>query len=189
MSEVRESDEGLHVALLRGVNVGGKHRLAMKDLVRVCEGLGCLDVRTHLQSGNVVYRASAALAGRMQTALREALAAQLGLDVPVITRDARGLRAVVEGSPFIARGLDPATVHVMFLADVPEAPLVAALDPNRSPGAAFVVDAADVHLHLPDGVARTRLTNAWFDARLRTTSTVRNWNTVTALAALVGPPG
>jgi uncharacterized protein (DUF1697 family) len=178
-----ESD--LHVALLRGVNVGGKNRLAMKDLARVCEGLGCRDVRTYLQSGNVVYRAPPELAGGMQTRLRAAMAADLGLDVPVVTRDALGLRAAVEASPFIARGLDPATVHVMFLAELPEAPLVAALDRDRSPGDAFEVHAADVHLHLPNGVARSKLTNAWFDARLRTVSTVRNWNTVTALAAMV----
>ena len=175
----------LHVALLRGVNVGGKNRLAMKDLARLCEGLGCRDVRTYLQSGNVVYRATPAVAERMQTDLRAALVAELGLEVPVITRDARGLRTVVAGSPYIARGLDPATVHVMFLADLPEAPLVAALDRDRSPGDAFEVADADIHLHLPNGVARTKLTNAWIDARLRTTSTVRNWNTVTALAAML----
>ena len=179
------TETDLHVALLRGVNLGGKNRLAMKHLTRVCEGLGCGDVRTYLQSGNVVYRTAPELAGGMQTRLRAALAAELGLDVPVVTRDARGLRAVVERSPYIARGLDPATVHVAFLADLPEAPLVAALDRDRSPGDAFEVDGADVHLHLPNGVARTKLTNAWFDARLRTVSTVRNWNTVTALAAMV----
>lgn len=175
----------LHVALLRGVNLGGKNRLAMKDLARLCEGLGCRDVRTYLQSGNVVYRAAPELAGRVQTDLRSALATELGLDVPVITRDAHGLHAVVTGSPYIARGLDPATVHAMFLADLPEASLVAALDPARSPGDAFEIANADVHLHLPNGVARTKLTNAWFDARLRTKSTVRNWNTVTALLSMV----
>ena len=180
-----EPTPDLHVALLRGVNVGGKNRLAMKDLARLCEGLGCRDVRTYLQSGNVVYRAPLAVAERVHADLRAALVAELGLEVPVITRDARGLRAVVAGSPYIARGLDPATVHVMFLADLPEAPLVAALDRERSPGDAFEVADADIHLHLPNGVARTKLTNAWIDARLRTTSTVRNWNTVTALAAML----
>lgn len=176
---------GLHAALLRGVNVGGKNRLAMKDLARVCEGLGCQDVRTYLQSGNVVYRASPELAGRMQTDLRAALAAELGLDVPVVTRDARALHVVVAGNPYLARGVDPAALHVAFLADLPEAPLVAALDPARSPGDAFEVADADIYLHLPNGVARTKLTNAWFDTRLHTTSTVRNWNTVLALAAMV----
>lgn len=179
--------DSLHVALLRGINLGGKNRLAMKDLARLCAALGAREVRTWLQSGNVVYRAAPALAEAMAGALTAAIRTELGLEVPVITRTAAEFLAARDASPFIARGLDPSTVHLAFLACVPEPERVRALDPGRSPGDAFEVLGAEVHLHLPNGVARTKLTNAWMDSRLATVSTARNWNTVTALAGFLGP--
>jgi uncharacterized protein (DUF1697 family) len=75
----------------------------------------------------------------------------------------------------------PKTLHVLFLADRPDPARVAALDPDRSPPDAFAVIGREVYLHLPNGAAETRLTNAYFDTALATTSTGRNWRTVTTL--------
>lgn len=83
--------------------------------------------------------------------------------------------------------MHPNPLHVAFLAQVPDPARVAALDPDRSPPDRFLVRGAEVYLHLAGGVAGTRLTNAWFDARLATTSTVRNWKTVRDLVALTQP--
>lgn len=183
------SAESCHVALLRGINLAGHNRLAMKNLVRLCEGLGAREVRTWLQSGNVVYRAAPPLAEAMAGALTAALRTELGLEVPVITRAAAAFCAARDASPFIARGLAPSTVHVAFLDRVPDPDRVEALDPGRSPGDAFEVVGAEVHLHLPNGAARTKLNNVWMDRCLGVVSTVRNWNTVTALAEWLDSPG
>ena len=101
--------------------------------------------------------------------------------MPVVTRSAVELRRAVEGNPFLAAGADVATLHVGFLASEPKAEPVAALDPARSPPDRFEVRGREIFLCLPDGVARSKLTNAYFDSKLATTSTFRNWRTVLTL--------
>lgn len=175
---------GVHVALLRGINVGGKNRLPMKDLIALFRAAGCTEVESYIQSGNLVFRAAAALAPRLPALVTEAIAGGFGLQIPVIVRAARELRRVAEGNPFLRAGADLGTLHVGFLADRPAAGQVASLDPGRSAPDQFVVRGREIYLHCPNGLARTKLTNQYFDAKLATTSTVRNWKTVLALVAL-----
>jgi uncharacterized protein (DUF1697 family) len=113
-----------------------------------------------------------------------AIAERFSLRVPVITRTADELREVSEHNPFLAAGGAPSTLHVMFLADHPSPARAAALDPQRSPGDSFALRGRDLYLHLPNGAARTKLTNDYFDTKLATTSTGRNWNTVLRLLDL-----
>jgi uncharacterized protein (DUF1697 family) len=183
----RRTGGGMHVALLRGVNVGGKNRLPMADLAALFADLGARDVRTYIQSGNVVFAASATALRLLPARAQRALHTRFGLDVPVVVRSGDELRRVLAQNPFAARAQED-ELHVGFLAAAPTAARVAALEPDRSPGDAFVVRGRDVFLHLPNGVAKTRLTNAWFDARLQTTITVRNWRTVQQLVALATAP-
>ena len=176
----------LHVALLRGINLGGKNRLPMKDLAAMFEGAGCRSVGTYIQSGNVVFEASPALARRIPTLVEKAILERFGYRIPIVTRTGGELRKVVRGNPFLRRGADAGTLHVAFLAGAPAAGKVKALDPNRSPPDAFAVRGREIYLHCPNGFARTKLTNAYFDSKLGTTSTVRNWKTVEALLELAG---
>jgi uncharacterized protein (DUF1697 family) len=174
----------LHVALLRGVNVGGKNKLPMKDLVVMLEDAGCQDVRTYIQSGNVVFSAGAARAARIPAVIAEAVAARLGFRPPVVMRTAKELAAVGRANPFLRRGTDPDSLHVVFLADEPPPARVATLDPSRSPPDELVVRGREVYLRCPNGLGRSKLTNAWFDSKLATTSTIRNWRTVLKLIEL-----
>ena len=173
------------VAFLRGVNVGGKNKLPMRALVALFEELGCTGVLPYIQSGNVVFRLAK---GRDAPAVSDAIAkgfeARFGFVAPVITRAKSELRAAVEANPFLAEGADPATLHVGFLAHAPDARAIAALDPRRSPPDRFAVHGREVYLCLPNGVARSKLTNAYFDAQLATTTTIRNWRTVLAMLEL-----
>jgi len=185
-----ERGAGSHVALLRGINVGGKNKLPMKDLAAMFTEAGCDDVRTYIQSGNVLFRARPALARRVPELVTRAIADRAGLRVPVVTRTAAELAKVVSANPLLRAGADHAKLHVAFLAKQPAAGRVAGLDPDRSPPDEFVVRGREIYLHCPGGVARTKLTNDYFDSRLATTSTVRNWNTVLKLLELSRlPPG
>ncbi len=170
------------VALLRGVNVGGKRALPMKDLVAIFAGAGCANARSYIQSGNVIFEASARAAGPAMTAVRARILADFGIDVPLVVRSADELRRVVDANPFVRDGAPEKTLHVAFLADEPAPARVRSLDPDRSPPDTFVVVGRDVYLRLPNGVARSKLTNAYFDAKLGTVSTGRNWRTVVTLA-------
>jgi uncharacterized protein (DUF1697 family) len=174
----------VHVALLRGINVGGKNRLPMADLATMFEDAGCRSVTTYIQSGNVLFQASPALARRIPSLIKKAIADGFDYDIPVLTRTAEELRKTLRGNPFIGAGAELERLHVAFLADRPAAARVKALDPDRSPPDAFAVRGREIYLHLPNGVARTKLTNAYFDSKLGTASTLRNWRTVVKLLDL-----
>ena len=172
-----------HVALLRGINVGGKNMLPMKALAELCEAEGCAAVRTYIQSGNVLLRAPRARAARLAGALAARIEREHGFAVPVVLRTVDELARIARSNPFLPRG--PAEqLHVLFLADEPTEEALAALDPRRSPPDVFTVAGREIFLRLPNGAARTKLTNAWFDSRLATTSTMRNWRTVLELVRL-----
>ena len=175
------------VALLRGINVGGKNKLAMKDLVAIFEDSGCTDVRNYIQSGNVVFRANKDAGDRTASLVRKAIAQDHGLQVPVVVRSASEMVEVAQSNPFLEDGSGAAEhLHVMFLADTPEKAHVATLDHARSHPDVFVPRGREIFLLLPNGVARSKLTNAYFDSALRTVSTSRNWKTVLTLAGMAG---
>ena len=171
-----------HVALLRGINVGGKAKLPMKELVAIFAAVGARNVRTYIQSGNVVFDSDAP-EPVVESVTRE-IASVYGYPGRIVLRSAEELRAAYQGNPFA--GAPAETLHVYFLADVPTEAALRALDPERSPGDRFAVLGREVYLQLPQGMARTKLTNAYFDGRLKTVSTARNWNTVGKLVELAG---
>ncbi len=171
-----------YVALLRGINVGGKHRLPMRDLAAIIGDLGATEIETYIQSGNAVFAASRKVATDIASATTARIAERFGFDAPVVVVSVDDLAAIVRDNPFVAEGADATTLHVAFLADAPTPSAVATLDAARSPPDTFVVRGAAIYLCLPNGVARTKLTNDWFDRKLATRSTIRNWRTVLELA-------
>jgi uncharacterized protein (DUF1697 family) len=171
----------VYVALLRGVNVGGRTKIAMAALRDTCAAAGCQDVVTYIQSGNVVLR-SPLPADKLRAALERAIAADFGFSPAVMLRTAKEMAAVLERNPFPE--VDPQSVHVGFLPAPPGAEAkrcLAALecDPER-----VTVVGRELYLHLPNGVGRASLP-VQIDRCLRPTPmTVRNWRTVTKLIEL-----
>ena len=169
-----------HIVLLRGINVGGKNVLPMKTLTALCEGLGGQHVRTYIQSGNVALDLADDAVATFAQRLHDGIQQTLGLEVPVLLRASTALGVALAANPWPDR--DPQFLSVAFLAAAPSPDQVARLDPQRSPPDEFQVFGDVVFLYTPNGFARTKLTNAWLDARLQTVSTVRNWRTVQTLA-------
>ncbi|HET6617887.1 MAG TPA: DUF1697 domain-containing protein [Gemmatimonadota bacterium] len=178
----------VHVALLRGINLGSR-RIPMKDLAAIFETAGCEDVRTYVASGNVVYRAGKALARRIPDIVGATIADTFGFDVPIVTRTAAEIDAVVRGNPFRGEDTNPKIFHVAFLRDEPSKSKVALLDPARSPKDAFVVRGREIYINYAGGVAGSKLTMPYFDSRLGTVSTARNWRTVLTLQEMMRDGG
>jgi len=174
-----------HVVLLRGVNVGGRNRLTMAALAQLLEAAGGAGVRTYVQSGNAVLSAGAAEARRLPAELARRLEVALGLKVRVVLRTADELREVVRRNPFPEVAREPKRLHVAFLDEPPSPAAARALDPARSPPDAVVLRGRELYLWLPTGTAGT--TNDYLDRTLGAVSTIRNWRTVLALEALLGP--
>lgn len=169
------------VALLRGVNLGSRNKVAMSDLRKLVEELGYDDVETYLQSGNVLFAAggSAASVGRR---IETALARDLGVEVQVVLRTKTELRRAVAQNPFAEQQRDPKKLLVTFLAETPSRAAVRALDPKAHAPDEFHVSGREVYLHCPNGYGRTKISNAYFERELGVVGTNRNWRTVTALA-------
>jgi len=174
----------VYVALLRGINVAGKNRLAMKDLCGWFEREGCVAVRHYIQSGNVVFETSATTAKTIGAKIENAIKKHAKLDVPIVVRTRAELASVVAKNPFLERTSDGKILHVGFLAQTPKKDAIAGLDPNRSPPDELAVLGREVYLHCPNGIGKSKLTTQWFDSKLATTSTFRNWNTVLKLKAM-----
>lgn len=174
------------VALLRGINVGGRKTVPMAELRSALAGIGLEGVATYIQSGNVVFRAPSrdakSLAGTIESSIDETF----GVSARVVLRTRDELAAVTEGSPFVERGADPAKLHVVFLERRPDASAVAELDPGRSPPDELEPRGREIYLHLPNGMGRTKLSVDYFERRLGVAATARNWKTVLKLVELAG---
>jgi uncharacterized protein (DUF1697 family) len=177
-----------HVALLRGVNVGGKNKLPMKELAGMFIDAGCDGVQTYIQSGNVIFRAESRIVEKLPAVIADQIANRFGYRIPIVLRTTEEMRAVVSRNPFIAAGAREDFLHVLFLAGEPDSDRISHLDAQRSPPDLFTVSGRDVYLYLPNGAGRTKLTNNYFDTKLDTISTGRNWRTVVKLIEVMNAP-
>lgn len=166
-----------YVVLLRGVNVGGRTTVAMSALRRTCEAVGCTDVMTYIQSGNVVLSSDLA-EGALREVLERAISDELGVHSAVLVRTAAEMAAVLRNCPYPESTRDH--VHVAFASEPPDA--------DRLAGAAVAPEEAtavgrEVYLYLPNGLGRSKLP-VELNRRLTPQPTVRNWRTVTRLAEM-----
>jgi len=180
---------GAYAAMLRGINVGGRNRVAMADLSTLVASLGFDDVTTYVQSGNVVFRgtgASPTVAGR----ITDRIAADLGLSVAVLVRNKRELATMLSGNPYPDAGSEPTLHHVTLLAEKPEPDYVARLagQDGRFGQDHCQVVGQDAYLYCPGGYGNTKLNNAYLERNLGVVATTRNWRTLLTLAEMCGIP-
>lgn len=169
-----------HLALLRGVNVGGKNRVPMGELRSLFEDLGFTDVSTYIQSGNVLFSTTGPVTPEaLQAAIRE----QFEVDATVVLRTPEELRRTVDALPYTEA--DASRIHVGFMAHEPTGAALATLDTESFHPEEFAVSGRDLYLLLPDGMGRAKLP-AYLERHLRVPTTIRNWNTVTKLLDLTG---
>jgi uncharacterized protein (DUF1697 family) len=162
------------VALLRAINVGGTGKLAMADLVKLCEKAGLSGAKTYIQSGNVVFSSSATEA-KVKATLERALSVTLGKPVGVLLRRATELDRVLEKNPF--KEAPPNRVVVMFLDEAPPRNAVAEV---KSPaGEELVLYGRELYVHFPNGQGASKLKVPFANV-----GTGRNINTVTKLTAM-----
>ncbi|WP_407541300.1 DUF1697 domain-containing protein [Deinococcus radiomollis] len=176
------SMSSLHVALLRGINVGGHRKVGMAALKALCLGLGYEDVQTYLQSGNVVFRAANSSAVELEAALER----NLGFPVGVMVRDGGQWRRALADNPYAFQAAaDGSKVHLALLSAEPDAEGLASLQAVPTGPDCWTLLGRTLYLDLPNGAGRTRLDHATLERRLGVRVTVRNWKTVEALAALL----
>ena len=165
------------IALLRGVNVGGKGMLPMAALRDALAAAGYPDARTYVQSGNVVLSGAAST---IETDLAAILSKEFGLTVPVIVRTGPQLAKVVSGNPFLRAEADPGRLLVGFLHDKPTKAAADAIDPHRADPDELRIVGREVYFWCPNGWGNSKVSNG-LEKALGTAMTARNWRTVTTL--------
>lgn len=174
-----------YIALLRGINVGGKHSLSMKELVGIFEGLGAEAVKTYIQSGNVVFQSPGTDTRALASELAAAIGKQKGFEprVMVLTLDA--FDKAMADNPFPEAEADPRSLHLGFLESVPPAPKLDELEALRKENERFRLIGSVFYLHAPDGIGRSKLAEK-SERLLGVAMTDRNWRTVSKLRELAG---
>ena len=173
----------VQVALLRGINVGGKNPLAMAELRRIASDHGCGDVSTYIQSGNLVFTSSRD-PDRLAAELHAVILDETGLDSAVAVRTQQELADAVAANPFAGVEVVAAQLHVTFLTNGSDAPRLDEIDAERFLPERVAIVGREVFLHLPDGIGRSRLAADLARPRHRIDGTTRNWRTVTKLVEL-----
>ena len=173
------------IALLRAVNVGGHNIIPMADLRTLCESLGWRDVKTLVQSGNVVFRCQNNDPAVLSKKLSAAVEKKFGFRPEVVVRTGAELRSVIARNPFAKRkDIDPRKLLVNFLAAQPSAEAQAKVKQIKVGPEELRIDGRELYIYYPDGFGKSKLTNTVLERTLGTPGTTRNWNTVTKLLAM-----
>lgn len=171
------------VVLVRGINVGGRSKLAMADLRAIAEGCGFAQVRTYIQSGNMVCSTPETSSEAVAAELQGALAAATELQPGVMARTRDELAAAVDGNPFAQRGEDPACLHVTFFGTGEKASL-GSLDAAAYAPEELAVVGPQIYMFLPAGLGRSKLAGDLARLKGGPPGTTRNWRTTTKLLTM-----
>ncbi len=166
-----------YIALLRGINVGGKNPLPMAELVALLESLGASDITTYIQSGNAVFRAERPDAAQLAGKLAAAILKRRGFLPHVLVLGLDAMEQAIAQNPFHEAESDPATLHLGFLDAVPAKPDLETMERMRKANERFHLADRVFYLHAPEGVGRSKLA-ASAENLIGVPMTSRNWKTV-----------
>jgi uncharacterized protein (DUF1697 family) len=174
-----------YIALLRGINVGGKNTLPMKELAALLEDLGLKHVKTYLASGNVVFQSAATGldTDKLSSDIKTAVGQSRGFTPQVLIRSVEEFQKAIAANPFPEAESQPKTLHLYFLETAPSDPDMQSLDSIKKPSEQYKLIGAVFYLHAPDGIGRSKLA-ARVERSLGVPATARNWRTVDKVMAM-----
>ena len=172
----------VYIAMLRGINVGAHKRMKMEKLRASCDGLGLRNVKTYIQSGNVIFSSGKLSSGALSKKMGECILRDFGFSADVISRTRDEMKRIIDDNPFPKeRGIDVFKLHVVFL---PQAPTAAALkklqELTLAPDRVRALG-NEIYFYFPNGVSGSSLWKHPLDRVLTVAGTMRNWNTVNKL--------
>ncbi|MBE9461219.1 DUF1697 domain-containing protein [Dyadobacter subterraneus] len=175
-----------YIAILRGINVTGQKIIKMADLKKMFEELPFENVRTYIQSGNIVFNAEPKSDQDLEKTIHDKIQKTFSFSVPVIVLDEKELKKVQQHNPFLTgRNEDLTKLHVTFLNAIPENNLVDKLrETAKFLPDEWILDGKTVYLFCPNGYGKTKLNNNFFENKLKVTATTRNWKTVNELVSM-----
>lgn len=173
-----------YIAILRGINVSGKNKIRMADLKEKLAALDFQNIRTYIQSGNVVFEYQQSAQGELKQQIEDEIFRAYGIRVPVIVLTVPELSDIVSNNPFIPGNAERDKLHVTFLSEKPEQEYLDKLGQHAGSADELIVRDKTIYLYCPNGYGRTKLTNTFFEQKLKITATTRNWKTSNKLIEL-----
>ena len=174
-----------YIAILRGINVSGHKLIKMDALKQLFEELNFKNSRTYIQSGNVIFESKKVDTKNLETKIEKQILKTFGFEVPVLVKEKEELKNVLEHNPFLTkRKEDPTKLHVTFLSTVAEQGYIDMLLQGEYQKDEFIISDKCVYLFCPDGYGNTKLSNTFFEKKLKVKATTRNWKTVIELNKL-----
>jgi uncharacterized protein (DUF1697 family) len=171
-----------YISMLRGINVSGQKKISMADLKKLYESLGLINVQTYVQSGNVVFESKLKDDSKLPGLIKNQILKTLGYDVVVLIRSAEGFNRIITNNPFLKkRNGDTSNLYVTFLDSPPSKDQKNNLDHLLSETDEFVMGECEIFLFCPGGYGNTKLSNNYFERKLKIAATTRNWNSINAL--------
>lgn len=171
------------ICLLRGINVGGKHLLPMQELRALLTSMGLLNVRSYIQSGNVVFQSEEEDASRLSGDISAAILAKFGFKPQSLILSSDEFEEALAANPFPEAESDPKSLHLFFLISAPLNPDLAALEDLKKDNERFQLLNRVFYLHAPDGIGRSKVAEK-VEKSLGEPVTARNWRSVTKIMAL-----
>lgn len=175
------------ISILRGINVSGQKKILMTDLKSLYQSLKFSDVNTYIQSGNVSFKTNEKLSDvQLAQKIEKAIYKKYAFEVPIIIRNKDEMKKITSSNPFLKeKDIDKKKLHVTFLSQIPgnaEIDSLAKIDysPDR-----FIISGKEIYLHIPESYGETKLSNSFFEKKLKVKATTRNWNTVNQLLEMV----
>lgn len=171
------------IALLRGINVGGKRKVLMADLKAMILKIGFQKVETYIQSGNIVFQ-SVINNSDIEKMLEKEISSEFGYDVPVIVRSAMDIKNLVKNNPYCSSEEDINKLHLTFLKVDPNPDFVDAISSLSFEPDLFTIDKKEIYIFCQGKYHQSKLTNDFFEKKLKVQTTTRNWKTVLKLLEL-----
>ncbi len=174
-----------YIAFLRAINVSGQNPIKMDALKETCQGMGLINPRTYLQSGNIVFESNETNIGSLTNLISKQLASAFGYLIPVLVLSREELIRVQLNNPFAKiKQVDPTFFHVTFFANPIDSAVLADIPVPNAAGDSFVMGLQEVYIYAPGGYGNTKFNNSFFEKKLKTPATTRNWNTINAVIKL-----
>lgn len=171
------------IAILRGINVGGKRKIRMIDLKSLCENLGWKDVETYIQSGNIIFNSDNQNSDLEET-LESAIKEKYGFDVPVIVRNSEELQISIDNNPFFNQDAEINQLHLTLLKKKPTQEKSAEIQTQSYEPDKFKIVGKDVFILCVGKYHKSKLINNFFERKFNTGATTRNWKTILKLSEL-----
>jgi len=174
-----------YISLLRGINVSGQKLIKMEALAKTFQKLECEKVKTYLQSGNVVFTSNTTSTKTLETQIEQEIKKDFGFDVPVMVLTETKLSETISNNPFINQAdKDITFMHITFLSSIPENYDIKSIESKKQQGEEVFISEDMVYLYCPNGYGKTKLTNNFFENKLKLSATTRNWKTTKELLKL-----